>query len=162
MAILVCIPIMASRKLEIKEADGQDYQQTETFLNTTTFNEVIGRTGREPIHPDSRFDLSGTLAVSGATWQKGLRKATTGANTGMFNGGCKVYTLPADSEGDVGAKNFYAWWNTLFLAGKMGQTAVQDIVFWSENEIIARWYVSTDKMAIAQWFALFMAMVMAV
>ena len=129
-----------------EETDGVDYQQTETFLNTTTFNEGNWSNWSGTYTPDPRFDLSGTLAVSGATWQKGLRKATTGANTGLFNGGCKVYTLPADSEGEVGAKNFYAWWDTLFLAGKMGQTAVQDIVFWSENEIIARWYVlKTDK-----------------
>ena len=129
-----------------EEADGQDYQQSETFLDTNTFVGDGWSNWSGAYTPDPRFDVSGTLAVSGATWQKGLRKATTGANTGLFNGGCKVYTLPADSEGEVGAKNFYAWWDTLFLAGKMGQTAVQDIVFWSENEIIARWYVlKTDK-----------------
>lgn len=129
-----------------EEADGQDYQQTETFLNTTTFNEGNWSNWSGIYTPDPRFDLSGTLAVSGVAGQKGLRKATTGANTGLFNGGCKVYTLPADSEGEVGAKNFYAWWDTFFWAEKMGQTAVQDIIFWSENEIIARWLVlKTDK-----------------
>ena len=129
-----------------EEADGQDYQQTETFLDTTTFNEDNWSNWSGTYTPDHRFDLSGTLAVSGVAGQKGLQKETTGANTGLFNGGCKVYTLPADSEGKVGAKNFYAWWDTFFWAGKMGQTAVQDIIFWSSNEIIARWLVlKTDK-----------------
>ena len=129
-----------------EEADGQDYQQTETFLDTTTFNEDNWSNWSGTYTPDHRFDLSGTLAVSGVAGQKGLQKATTGANTGLFNGGCKVYTLPADSEGEVGAKNLYALWDTFFWAEKMGQTAVQDIIFWSSNEIIARWLVlKTDK-----------------
>lgn len=129
-----------------EEADGQDYQQSETFLDTNTFVGDGWSNWSGTYTPDSRFDLSGTLAVSGVAGQKGLRKATTGANTGLFNGGCKVYTLPADSEGEVGAKNFYAWWDTFFWAEKMGQTAVQDIIFWSGNEIIARWLVlKTDK-----------------
>ena len=129
-----------------EETDGVDYQQTETFLNTTTFAESGWSNWSGTYTPDSRFDLSGTLGVSGTAGQSGLRLSTTGSNTGLFNGGGKVYTLPPDSEGEVGAKNFYAWWDTFFWAEKMGQTAVQDIIFWSENEIIARWLVlKTDK-----------------
>ncbi|GAX47321.1 distal tail protein Dit [Pseudolactococcus reticulitermitis] len=129
-----------------EETDGVDYQQTETFLDTTAFNGAGWSNWSGTYTPDARFDLSGTLGVSGSAGQSGLRLATTGGNKGLFNGGGKIYTLPADSEGAIGAKNFYAWWDTFFWAGKMGQTAVQDIIFWSGNEIIARWLVlKTDK-----------------
>lgn len=129
-----------------EDTEGVNYQQSETFIDTTEFNESGWSNWSGTYTPDSRFDLSGTLGVSGSAGQSGLRLATTGGNTGLFNGGGKVYTLPADSEGEVGAKNFYAWWDTFFWAEKMGQTAVQDIIFWSENEIIARLLVlKTDK-----------------
>ena len=128
------------------DTEGVNYQQSETLLDTTTFDESGWSNWPGTYTPDSRFDLSGSLGVSGSAGQSGLRLSTTGANTGIFNGGGKVYTLPADSEGEVGAKNFYAWWDTFFRAEKMGQTAVQDIIFWSNNEIIARWLVlKTDK-----------------
>ena len=129
-----------------EETEGVNYRQSETLLDTTSFDEAGWSNWSGVYRPDARFDLSGSLGVSGSAGRSGLRLSTTGSNTGLFNGGGKVYTLPADSEGEVGAKNFYAWWDTFFWAEKMGQTAVQDIIFWSGNEIIARWYVlKTDK-----------------
>ena len=129
-----------------EETEGVNYQQSETLLDTTTFDESGWSNWSGAYTPDSRFDLSGTLSVSGSEKQKGLRLNSVGNNTGVFNGGAMVYTLPADSEGELGAKNFYAWWDSFFWAGKMGQTAIQDIVFWSGSEMIARWYIlKTDK-----------------
>lgn len=127
-----------------EEADGQDYQQSETFLDTTTFAGNGWSNWSGAYTPDSRFDTSGTLAVSGTDRDRGLRLSATGNNTGLFNGGAIVYTLPADSEGEVGANNFYAYWESYFWAGRMGQTAIQDIVFWSDKEIVARWLILKD------------------
>lgn len=129
-----------------EETEGVNYQQSETLLDTTEFNEAGWSNWSGVYPPDSRFDLSGTLAIGNTGKYRGLRLSETGNNSGLFNGGAMVYTLPADSEGEVGAKNFYAWWDTLFWSGRMGQTAVQDIIFWSGDEIIARWYIlKTDK-----------------
>lgn len=129
-----------------EETEGVNYQRSETLLDTTNFNESGWSNWSGVYPPDARFDLSGTLAIGNTGKYRGLRLSGAGNNSGLFNGGAMVYTLPPDSEGEAGAKNFYAWWDTLFWSGRMGQTAVQDIVFWSGDEIIARWYIlKTDK-----------------
>ncbi len=128
------------------ETEGDDYQQNELLLNTTTFNEANWNRWIGTYTPDQRFNLSGTLGVTGSGLGKGLSLVSAGENTGFFNGGCIAYTLQADSDGNIGAKNFYCWWDSFFVAPRMGQTGVQDIVFWSENEQILRWtIVKADK-----------------
>lgn len=139
------------------ETDGQDYQQSEVLLDTTDFNESGWSKWSGNYLPGKGFDLSGTLSVSGTDRDRGLRLNSVGNNAGLYNGGGIFYTLQADSEGEVGAKNFYALWETYFWAGAMGQTALQDIIFWSGDEIVARWYVlKNDKngnSAVARAFA---------
>lgn len=139
------------------ETEGQDYQQSEVLLDTTDFNESGWSKWSGNYLPGKGFDLSGTLSVSGTDRDRGLRLNSVGNNTGLYNGGGIVYTLQGDSEGEVGAKNFYAFWETYFWAGAMGQTALQDIIFWADDEIIARWYVlKSDKngnSAVARAFA---------
>lgn len=139
------------------ETDGQDYKQSEVLLDTTDFNESGWSKWSGNYLPGKGFDLSGTLSVSGTDRDRGLRLNSVGNNTGLYNGGGIVYTLQGDSEGEVGAKNFYAFWETYFWAGAMGQTALQDIIFWADDEIIARWYVlKSDKngnSAVARAFA---------
>lgn len=128
------------------ELEGKDYQEDETLLDTVDFNEPNWSRYSGVYPPDIRFDLSGTTKVSGSGARKGLQLATFGDNTGLFNGGSIVYTLQADSEGNVGADKFYYWWDTFFWATRMGQTGVQDTVFWAGDEVVARWYVlKTDK-----------------
>ncbi len=128
------------------ETEGVDYQQNEILLNTTTFNEANWNRWIGTYTPDQRFNLSGTLGVAGSGLGRGLSLVSAGENTGFFNGGCIVYTLQADSDGNIGATNFYCWWDSFFVAPRMGQTGIQDIVFWSENEQILRWtIVKADK-----------------
>lgn len=121
-----------------EEKDGVNYQRAETLINTSTFDGAQWQdwSGAYPV--DWNFDLSGSLSVSGDT---GLVLSSIGNNTNMFNGGAKVCTLPPDSEGNLGSANIYCWWDSFFWAGKMGQTAMQDVVFWSGNTPIARWYI---------------------
>lgn len=121
-----------------EEKDGVNYQKAETLINTSTFDGAQWQdwSGAYPV--DWNFDLSGSLSVSGDT---GLVLSSIGNNTNMFNGGSKVCTLPPDSEGNLGSANLYCWWDSFFWAGKMGQTAMQDVVFWSGNTPIARWYI---------------------
>ena len=125
------------------ETEGVDYKQDETLLDTTDFNEAgwSDWSGTYPPDPNS-FDLSGTTTVSGSGTQRGLRLGTYGNNTKMWNGAGKVYTLQADSEGNIGADKFYCYWNSFFWPTRMGQTGLQDIVFWSGSDVVARWYIS--------------------
>lgn len=121
-----------------EEDDGENYQRAEILINTSTFDGAQWQdwSGAYPV--DWNFDLSGSLSVSGDT---GLVLSNTGNNTNTFNGGSKVCTLPPDSEGNLGSANLYCWWDSFFWAGKMGQTAMQDVVFWSGDTPIARWYI---------------------
>lgn len=121
-----------------EEDDGINYQRAEMLINTSTFDGAQWQdwSGAYPV--DWNFDLSGSLSVSGDT---GLVLSNIGNNTNMFNGGSKVCTLPPDSEGNLGSANIYCWWDSFFWAGKMGQTAMQDVVFWSGDTPIARWYI---------------------
>lgn len=49
----------------------------------------------------------------------------------------RTLTLPADSEGVAGAKNFYCYLNYWFETGLMGQTAEQSIAFLTaDNKVI--------------------------
>lgn len=121
-----------------EEDDGENYQKAETLINTSTFDGAQWQDWSGVYPVDWNFDLSGSLSVSGDT---GLVLSSIGNNTNMFNGGSKVCTLPPDSEGNLGSANLYCWWDSFFWAGKMGQTAMQDVVFWSGNTPIARWYI---------------------
>lgn len=129
------------------ETEGVDYKQDETLLDTTDFNESgwSAWSGTYPPDPNN-FDLSGTTTVSGSGRQRGLRLGSYGNNTKMWNGAGAIYTLQADSEGNIGADKFYCYWDALFWPTRMGQTGFQDIIFWSGNDIVARWYIAkTDK-----------------
>lgn len=130
-----------------EEKDGVDYFASETLLDTTTFDEANWSNWTGDYKPDpnyDNFDLSGTLKKGGY----GLELDTFGNNTKRYNGAAKVYTLQADSEGVVGAESIYVYLRSLFWAGAMGQTAMQDIVLWAGNVAIARWHIfKWDKLA---------------
>lgn len=132
-----------------KEADGDNYFDAETLIDTTAFNEASWSDWTGPYKPDQRydnFDTSGLLSVSGSGAVKGLSLSNFGNNTKLYNGGVKVFTLPANSQGNIGSESVYCWFDSLFWAGKFGQTGFQDIVFWAGTEAIARWYITkTDK-----------------
>ncbi len=124
------------------ETEGVDYKQDETLLDTVDFNESSWSDWSGIYPPDpNNFDLSGTTTVSGSGTQRGLRLGTYGNNTKTWNGAGKVYTLQADSEGNIGADKFYCYWNSFFWPTKMGQTGLQDITFWSGNDVVARWHI---------------------
>lgn len=130
-----------------EEKDGVDYFASETLLDTTTFDENNWSNWTGTYKPDpnyDNFDMSGTLKKGGY----GLELDTFGNNTKRYNGAAKVYTLQADSNGVVGAESIYVYLRSLFWAGAMGQTALQDIVLWAGNVAIARWHIfKWDKLA---------------
>ena len=79
--------------------------------------------------------------------------------TGHFwVGGCKTLTLPADSNGEKGAQNFYCYINHWFVinAGK-SQTGCQTITFLtSDNQIICAVSINkTDQVSDGAYFTFF-------
>ena len=79
--------------------------------------------------------------------------------TGHFwVGGCKTLTLPADSNGEKGAQNFYCYINHWFVinAGK-SQTGYQTITFLtSDNQIICAVSINkTDQVSDGAYFTFF-------
>lgn len=116
-----------------EEADGEDYSQNEVLVHLSDFisaSDDVG--GKDAMHP--LYGTSGTLTTK--TWfsTSFLTLGSVGTMTGDANGGLRTITLPADSEGTVGAKNFYAYLHLIFYAGMMGQTGEMSVSFLTEND----------------------------
>ena len=80
------------------------------------------------------------------------------ATSGFWNGGMKTLTIPVDSEGRRGAKNFYCYTQHWFETGLMGQTGAQTIAFLTgKNEVICSMSINksdaTGNTARIEWFA---------
>ena len=129
----------------IEEADTTPYEQSETLFNTETdgFDAFKPYTGNYPQNPG--FNCNGTLKVGNvhkvdpATEDyETLYLDAHGTSSGGIFGGCWRLELPADSEGEVGAKNFYLWFQPQFMTGALGQTGLIQVILADENnEFIA-------------------------
>ena len=110
---------------KITEVDGIDVQKASIFMiarMTHRFSEF------KDVAPGTPNPQNNWLATNGKLeFQKdGLRlkeKGTVGSRQGVA-GGMKVMTLPADSNGHVGAVNFYSYFNLFAWATAFGQTGV--------------------------------------
>lgn len=129
----------------IEEADTTPYEQSETLFNTEIdgFDAFKPYTGTYPQNPG--FNCNGTLKVGNVhkvdpateDYETLYLDAPGTSSSGIF-GGCRRLELPADSEGEVGAKNFYLWFQPQFMTGALGQTGLIQVVLADENnEFIA-------------------------
>lgn len=80
------------------------------------------------------------------------------ATSGYWNGGMKTLTIPVDSEGRRGAKNFYCYTQHWFETGLMGQTGAQTIAFLTgDNKVICAMSINKSdtvgNTARIEWFA---------
>ena len=125
---------------KISEADGVVKPESEYFYNSennapfSKFTDAVG-----VANPQNNW-----LATNGKLEFKtdGLRlkdKGTVGSNQGVA-GGMKVMTLPADSNGHVGAANFYSYFNIFAWAGAFGQTGVLQVLFTDINDKLVAGY----------------------
>lgn len=124
----------------IEEADTTPYEQSETLFNTETdgFDAFKPYTGNYPQNPG--FNCNGTLKVGNVhkvdpateDYETLYLDAHGTSNGGIF-GGCWRLELPADSEGEVGAKNFYLWFQPQFMTGALGQTGIIQVSLADEN-----------------------------
>mgnify|MGYP002794190240 CR=1 FL=1 len=126
----------------VDEADGETYKRSENLLNLPDFIKAPDDTGgTDVMHPT--HSVKGTLST--ATWfgKTFLKLGSAGPIESTSNGGLRTLKVPADSEGVVGAKNFYSYFHLVFYAGLMGQTGEMCINWLTEdNKIIAGvcWY----------------------
>lgn len=134
---------------KVEEQDGQDLKLNETLVN---FQDLINApndpAGPDYLHNDpSRYVVGGKLATT--TWFNHiyLRMSEPGDTSIASNGGGRTITIPADSSGAVGAKNWYSYFHLCFWAGQMGQTGEMSLAFLTEdNKLIAgvNWF-KTDS-----------------
>lgn len=119
---------------KVQEADGENYQQNEVLIDgLQPFLDAPDDHGTNYMHPD--HDMGGSLSSIDNT---AIVIGSMGdGQPGKWCGGMKTITIPADSESEVGAQNFYCYLNWWFETGLMGQTAEQSIAFLTaDNKVI--------------------------
>lgn len=127
-----------------EEADGKIVQKSECLLDMNDFFNAPndGSTGIDYMHPN--YDATGTLAVVNWWNEQWLSFGSAGPNPGQaMTGGQRTLTVPADSNGHRGAKNFYSYFFVVMWAGLMGQVGEFNINWLtSDNKQIAgvNWY----------------------
>lgn len=125
-----------------QEADGEDYQENETLATLQDMIECADDVGGyDCMHPN--YGTKGTLTVKSWWNTKFLALGTVGEKVANSNGGLRTFTLPADSNGVTGCKNWYAYFRLVFYASQMGQVGEMSISFVTDdNKLVAgcNWY----------------------
>lgn len=117
------------------ELDTTKRSKAVTIVDTTTFSEFKRYTGVSP--ENLRKGNTGTSGIvkEGGTNYRRLNNA--GADNGWWHGSSYVFDFPADRTGHVGSKNVYSYFNAVFWAGAMGQTADMQVLFLdSKNQVV--------------------------
>lgn len=136
----IASPTGAFEMGNIQEADGVVKPESEYLydsnsdLSFSKFKDATGATNPQ----NSALGTNGTISFQ----SDGLRFATQGTMSAsqIAGGGMKVMTLPADSNGHVGAVNFYSHFNLLAWAGALGQTGILQILFTDSNDKLVAGY----------------------
>lgn len=136
----IAAPTGAFEMGNIQEADGVVKPESEYLYNSNSdlsfskFKDATGATNPQ----NSALGTNGTISFQ----SDGLRFATQGTMSAsqIAGGGMKVMTLPADSNGHVGAVNFYSHFNLLAWAGALGQTGILQILFTDSNDKLVAGY----------------------
>lgn len=120
----------------VEETDWENYKQNEKLVRLSDLSALPDDPGTNYMHPD--HVMGGSLVAETIGGKPCLRLRSTGAvSAGKWIGAMKTLTIPADSEGHAGAKNFYCYLNHWFETGLMGQTAEQSIAFLTgDNKVI--------------------------
>ena len=120
----------------MEETDWENYKQNEKLVRLSDLSALPDDPGTNYMHPN--HVMGGSLVTETIGGKPCLRLRSTGAvSAGKWIGAMKTLTVPADSEGHAGAKNFYCYLNHWFETGLMGQTAEQSIAFLTgDNKVI--------------------------
>lgn len=137
-----------------EEADGEDYEASEELFNGYgLFQDDHGNSYQNPENT-----TQGTLEVRNVAGYNVMALKGGQATSGFWNGGMKTLTIPVDSEGRRGAKNFYCYTQHWFETGLMGQTGAQTIAFLTgDNKVICSMSIyksdTVGNTAHVDWFA---------
>ena len=137
-----------------EEADGENYEASEELFNGySQFQDDHGTSYQNPENT-----TQGTLEVRDVAGYSVMALKGGQATNGHWNGGMKTLTIPADSEGRRGAKNFYCYTQHWFETGLMGQTGAQTIAFLTgDNKVICAMSINKSdaagNTARIEWFA---------
>lgn len=137
-----------------EEADGENYEASEELFNGYgLFQDDHGTSYQNPENT-----TRGTLEVRNIAGHNVMALKGGQATSGYWNGGMKTLTIPVDSEGRRGAKNFYCYTQHWFETGLMGQTGAQTIAFLTgDNKVICAMSINksdaTGNTARIEWFA---------
>ena len=137
-----------------EEADGENYEASEELFNGYgLFQDDHGTSYQNPENT-----TQGTLEVKNVAGYNVMALKGGQATSGYWNGGMRTLTIPVDSEGRRGAKNFYCYTQHWFETGLMGQTGAQTIAFLTgKNEVICSMSINKSdtvgNTAHVDWFA---------
>lgn len=109
----------------IKEVDGETVKMSETLLNYQNYAAYSKMTNGQGIFFDSSYGKSGTwkeTTYDGKSWLD-INSAGTGSG---WHGAAKTITLPADTNGEVGATNFALQAKAWFRPTAMDQLGIME------------------------------------
>ncbi|WP_333813664.1 distal tail protein Dit [Muricomes intestini] len=129
----------------IAEVDEVPYQQSENLINTDNFSDWERDTSAHPENPVKK--TNGQLKMNTYSGKKILQLADRGAKQGV-NGGMVSMIIPPDSEGIIGAKNFYCYFNLWFETGAVKQVSTMSVNFLDKNdELIFCYMVEKNQLS---------------
>ena len=137
-----------------EEADGENYKASEElFDGYNLFQDDHGTSYQNPENT-----TQGTLEVKNVAGYNVMALKGGQATSRYWNGGMRTLTIPVDSEGRRGAKNFYCYTQHWFETGLMGQTGAQTIAFLTgDNKVICAMSINKSdtvgNTARIEWFA---------
>lgn len=137
-----------------EEADGENYEASEELFNGYgLFQDDHGTSYQNPENT-----TQGTLEVKNVAGYNVMALKGGQSTSGYWNGGMRTLTIPVDSEGRRGAKNFYCYTQHWFETGLMGQTGAQTIAFLTgDNKVICAMSINKSdtvgNTAHVDWFA---------
>lgn len=137
-----------------EEADGENYEASEELFNGySLFQDDHGTSYQNPENT-----TQGTLEVKNVAGYNVMALKGGQSTSGYWNGGMRTLTIPVDSEGRRGAKNFYCYTQHWFETGLMGQTGAQTIAFLTgDNKVICAMSINKSdtvgNTAHVDWFA---------
>ena len=123
---------------KIQEVDLTPYKKSENLINTDDFSNWARDTS---VHPEnSAKKTNGQLKMNTYNGRKILQLIDKGGTSGV-NGGMISMQIPPDSEGNIGATNFYCYFNLWFEIGAVKQVSTMSINFLDENDKLIYCYM---------------------
>ena len=124
---------------KIQEVDLTPYKKSENLINTDDFSNWARDTS---VHPEnSAKKTNGQLKMNTYSGRKILQLIDKGGTSGV-NGGMISMQIPPDSEGNIGATNFYCYFNLWFEIGAVKQVSTMSINFLDENDKLIYCYMA--------------------